>query len=126
MGVARPDSEFSLPSSATSHFATDEIKVEIEADMAVVSNLKDLETSFGRMIVRVKRHLKKCDLSEAKLFLCSVIGTEAFSGCENFVELLEKLQQQDHIDVFDIKLWCLKYVCCQMATLGVKGLNRSS
>ena len=65
------------------------------------SNLKDLEASFGRMIVRVKRHLDMCDLSEAKLFLHSAIGTNAFSECENFGELLEKLHQ-DHIDVFNI------------------------
>ena len=52
--------------------------------MAVVSNLKDLEISFGRMIVKVKRHLEKCDLSEAKLFLYSAIGTKAFSRCDNW------------------------------------------
>ena len=69
--------------------------------MAVVSNLKDLEVSFGRMVVRVKRHLEKCDLSEAKLFLYSVIGTKVFKRCENFGEILELLQQ-DHIDVFNI------------------------
>ena len=83
--------------------ANDEIKAEIEADVAVVSNLKDLEISFGRMIVRVKRHLEKRDLSEAKLFLYSAIGTKDFSGCDNFGELLEKLQQ-DHIDVFNISI----------------------
>ena len=71
--------------------------------MAVVSNLKDLEVSFGRMIVRVKRHLDKCDLSEAKLFLYSVIGTKAFNRCENFGEVLELLQQ-DHVDVFNISI----------------------
>ena len=55
------------------------------------------------MIVRVKRHLEKRDLSEAKLFLYSAIGTKDFSGCDNFGELLEKLQQ-DQIDVFNISI----------------------
>ena len=41
------------------------------------------------------RHLDKCDLPDAKLFLYSAIGTKVFSSCENFGELLEKLQQ-DH------------------------------
>ena len=93
----------SSPCPVSTHLATDENKAEIEADVDVVRNLKDLEISFGRMIVRVKRHLEKCDLSEAKLFLYSAIGTEVFSGCDNFGELLEKLQR-DHIDVFNITL----------------------
>ena len=57
--------------------------------MAVVSNHENLEISFGRMIVRVKRHLEKCDLSEAKLFLYSAIGTKDFSGCDNFDKLMK-------------------------------------
>ena len=96
-------STHSSPCPVSTPLATDEIKAEIEADVAVVSNLKDLEISFGGMIVRVKRHLEKCDLSEAKLFLYSAIGTKDFSGCDNFGELLEKLQQ-DHIDVFNISI----------------------
>ena len=89
--------------AASTPLATDEIKAEIDADVTVVKNLKDLETSFGRMIVRVKRHLDKCDLPEAKLFLYSTIGTKVFSGCDNFGELLEKLQH-DHVDVFNISI----------------------
>ena len=105
MSKPAPESATSpaTPPSSSAPIATDEIKAEIEADVAVVSNLKDLEISFGRMIVRVKRHLDKCDLSEAKLFLFSAIGTKVFSGCDDFGELLEKLQQ-DHIDVFNITL----------------------
>ena len=53
--------------------------------------------------MRVKRHLEKCDLSEAKLFLYSAIGTKVFSECDNFGELLEELQQ-DHVDVFNISI----------------------
>ena len=93
----------SCSSASTPPLATDEIKAEIIADVTVVSNLKDLEISFGRMIVRVKRHLDKCDLPDAKLFLYSAIGTKVFSSCENFGELLEKLQQ-DHIDVFNVSI----------------------
>ena len=89
--------------SEANSVTTDGIETEIEADVTVVNNLKELESSFGRMIVRVKRHLEKCDLYEAKLFLFSTIGTKVFSGCKNFGELLEKLQL-DHIDVFNISL----------------------
>ena len=96
-------SVFSPPLS--NPLATDENKAEIEADVNVVRNLKDLEGSFGDMIVGVKRHLEKCDcdLREAKLFLFSTIGTEVFGGCDNFGEVLEKLQH-DHIDVFNISI----------------------
>ena len=87
--------------SVTTEESKPEIMSEIEADVAVVSNLKELEASFGIMIV--KRHLQKCDLSEAKLFLYSTVGTTAFSDCENFENLLQQMQQ-DHIDVFNVSL----------------------
>ena len=58
--------------------------------MTVVSNLKELEASFGQMLVQVKHQLvlNKCDLSDALLFLDSVIGTEDFIGCDNFDKLI--------------------------------------
>ena len=103
--LATPPSSASTHSSAclvSTPLATDEIKAEIDADVTVVSDLNDLEGFFGHMIVGVKRHLEKCDLSEAKLFLYSVLGTKAFGGCDDFEELLEKLQQDCHIDIFNI------------------------
>ena len=91
------------PSSAP--VASDENKFEIKAAVALVSNLKELEASFSHILVQVKRLLvhNKCDLSEAKLFLYSTIGTKYFSGCDNFGELLKKLQQ-GHLDVFNISI----------------------
>ena len=96
----------SVPS--TSHFNSPvstpgEIKAEIEADVIVVRNLKELEISFGRTMVLVKRHLDKCDLSEALLFLDSVIGSDVFNECDNFGKLMRQLQR-DHIDVFNISI----------------------
>ena len=109
----------STPGSA-SPIATRRIAIEakIRADVAVVFNLKDLEASFGRMIVTVKRHLEKCDLSEAKSFLYSVIGNETFNRCENFGEILNQLQQ-DHIDVFNISILqqlvaCFDKICTEV------------
>ena len=106
--LATPPSSASTHSSAclvSTPLATDEIKA------TVVSDLNNLVTSFGCMIVRVKRLLEKCDLSEAKLFLYSVIRTKAFSGCDDFEELLEKLQQDCHIDIFNISI-LQKLVAC--------------
>ena len=95
------------PPSSTPILATNEneIKAEIEADMAVVSNLKELEASFSHMLVQVKRLLvlNKCDLSDALLFLDSFVGTEDFIGCDNFDKLMRQLQR-DHIDVFNISI----------------------
>ena len=103
--AAPPGSSTSSRSSAslisTPPIITDEFKAEIEADVAVVSNLKELEKSFGRMLVQVKRLLDKCDLSEALLFLDSVIGSDIFVGCDTFGKLMRQLQR-DHIDVFNI------------------------
>ena len=42
-------------SPVTPPLTTDEITAEIPADVAVVRNLKELEISFGRMLVQVKR-----------------------------------------------------------------------
>ena len=81
--------------------ATDETKAVIRADVAVVSNLKELEKLFGQMLVQVKRLLDKCDLSEALLYLDTVIGSEELNRCDNFGKLMRQLRQE-HIDVFNI------------------------
>ena len=81
----------------------EEFKVNIRADVTVVNNLKELEILFGRMLVQVKRQFKKCDLSDALLFLDSVIGRENFIGCDNFDKLMRQLQR-DHIGVFNISI----------------------
>ena len=93
----------STSSSTTPSSPTDEIKAEIKADVAVVRNLRELEASFSHMLVQVKRFLvqNKCDLSDALLFLDSLIGSEDFIECENFDKLIRQLQR-DHIDVFNI------------------------
>ena len=84
---------------------SEEIKAEIRADVAVVRELKELEGAFGYLLVQVKRLLvlNKCDLSDALLFLDSVIGSEEFIGCDNFGEVMRQLQR-DHIDVFNISI----------------------
>ena len=42
-----------------------------------------------------------CNLSEAQLFLDGVTGTDEFRSCENFNQLMLKLQQE-YIDIFNI------------------------
>ena len=88
---------------STPPLALDETKAKIEADVAVVNNLKELEILFGRTLVQVKRLFTKRDLPDAQLFLDSVIGSEDFVECANFDKLMRKLQQ-DHIDVFNISI----------------------
>ena len=75
VGVSKPAPESSATSPATPTVANDEIKAEIEADVAVVTNLKELEASFSHMLVQVKRLLinSKCDLSDALLILSLVL-----------------------------------------------------
>ena len=78
----------------------------IKADVVVVSNLKELEASFCRMLVQVIRLLvnNKCDLSQARFFLDSLIGSEEFTECENFEKLMRQLQRGHYIDVFNISI----------------------
>ena len=97
------------PTSTPTHSSafptyTDEIAAEIRADMTVVSNLKELEKSFGRMLVQVRRHLENCELSEALLFLNSSIGSDKCIGCNSFSKVLRHLQRNQHIDVFNISV----------------------
>ena len=107
--MSKPAPESSATSPATppslAPITSDEIKAEIEADVTVVINLKELEACFGKMLVQVKRLLvlNKCDLSDALLFLDSVIGSEDFIGCDNFDKLMRQLQR-DHISVFNISI----------------------
>ena len=100
-----PVYSLSTTSSAVLPLTSDEIKAEIKADIAVVGSLKELEGSLGYLLVRVKRLLilNKCDLSDALLFLNSVIGSEEFNRCDNFGKLMLQLQQ-NHIDVFNISV----------------------
>ena len=64
-----------------------------------------MEGSFGYLLVQVKRLLvrSKCDLSDALLYLDSVIGSEDFIECDSFDKLM-RLLQRDHIDVFNISI----------------------
>ena len=82
------------------------MKAKIKADEAVVRNLNELEESFSRMLVQVKRLLvkNKCDPSDASLFLDSLIGSEEFIECEDFDELMRQLQRDHYIDVFNISI----------------------
>ena len=108
--VSKPAPESSTTSPTTppssAPVTTDEIIAEIEADVTVVSNLKQLEASFSQMLVQVKRLLvlNKCDLSDALLFLDSFVGSEDFIRCDNFDKLMRQLLQRDHIDVFNISI----------------------
>ena len=103
-----------------------EIKADIRADVAVVSELKKLEGSFDNILVKIKRLLvfNKCDLSDAKLFLDSVIGSEDFIGCANFDKLMRQLQR-GHIDVFNISILQQLVACFDNHELneGIKAYN---
>ena len=119
----------SLPptiSSAVPHTYSDKVKAEIEADIAVVSNLKQLEASFGHMLLQVKRLLvlNRCDLSDALFFLDSFIGSEEYIRCDTFDRLLWQLQQ-NHIDVFNIS-FLQQLVACfdnQELTAAIQAYN---
>ena len=88
------------------HPSSDEMKAKIEADVAVVRNLRELELSFSEMLLQVKRLLvnNKCDLSDARFFLDSFFGSEEFIECEDFEKLMRQLQRDHYIDVFNISI----------------------
>ena len=94
------------PTTPPIHPSSDEMKAKIEADVAVVRNLNELEESFSRMLLQVKRLLvnNKCDLSDVRFSLDSLIGSEEFIECEDFDELMKQLQRDHYIDVFNISI----------------------
>ena len=80
----------------------EKIEAEIKADVTVLEELQELENFFYSTTVRIMRCLKlNCDLSEAQLFLNGVTDTDDFESCDNFNQLMRKLQR-DHIDIFNI------------------------
>ena len=90
------------PNPAAAAAAIANFGTEIKAGITVVKELQGLENSYSHMLVKVMRFLNtNCDLSEAQLFLDVATGTEEFSCCDNFYELVRQLQR-DQIDVFNI------------------------
>ena len=81
----------------------EEIEAEIKADVTVLKELQELENIFYYTTVRIMRCLIQlnCDLSEAQVFLNGVTGTDDFKSCEDFIQLMQKLQQ-DYIDIFNV------------------------
>ena len=94
----------SSPDTSPSPITTEEIEAEIKADASVMEALRELQRSFSRTLVKIKRFLQlhNCDLSDAQLFLDSLTGTKDFSRCDNFDKLLRLLQEQEYIDTFNI------------------------
>ena len=94
-----------LSSTTSSAVLSDKVKAEIRADIAVVGSLRKLEGTLGLVLVRVKHILilNKFDLSDALLFLDSIIGSEEFNECDSFGKLIRQLLL-NHIDVFNISV----------------------
>ena len=83
---------------------TEGFEAEIKAGTGVMEELRKLQRFFSETVVYVKDFLQhnNCDLSNARLFLDSLFGTQDFSSCDNFDELLRLLQEQEYIDTFNI------------------------
>ena len=98
----------SFSPSPSPPLTVEEIEAEIKADTDVMKELQDLQTSFCCTLVKIKRYLENnCELSDAKLFLDIFTETQNFRSCNNFEELIRRLEQ-DHVDTFN--------------TAGLKGL----
>ena len=88
------------PTSSSTSLGPNEIKAEIEADVAVVSNLKELEASFSRTCW-YKSNVFWSIASVTCLMLCYflvlLLVLKNFIGCGNFDKLIWQLQR-DHIE----------------------------
>ena len=94
----------SASSPQLSPVTTEGFEAEIKAGAGVMEELRKLQRFFSETVVYVKDFLQhnNCDLSNARLFLDSLFGTQDFSSCDNFDELLRLLQEQEYIDTFNI------------------------
>ena len=60
-----------------------------------------MESLFSHTLVKVKRYLQtNCDLSDAQLFLDTLLSDGDFSKCDSFDELIRQLDR-DYIDIFN-------------------------
>ena len=82
----------------------EKFELEVLADASVVLKLRDVESSFARMLSRFGSILKNCDdeLIEARRFLNRASGSREFSGCNDIDELLDKLCLGNYIDPFNL------------------------
>ena len=81
--------------------STAAIPVEVRANVRVVEQLQNLESSFSTMLTRVRRVIAKCDLMEVQFFLNDLLETRKFSNCGSFDSVLHQLRE-NHVDTFNI------------------------
>ena len=74
---------------------------DVEADVKVVRQIQDLESSFSKMLVNMMDVLANCNLPKMQFFLNDLFDTDEFSSCDTVDKLLRQLRQ-GHVDTFNV------------------------
>jgi len=88
---------------------TCDAKVVIKADGEKVRELHALVSDYSLMLMKFKRLLAGCDISDARFFLNNLLNTDIFTSCDNIEQLLNQLCHR-YVDTFNV------YYLQQLAT----------
>ena len=75
--------------------------MEIKADREKVQELHVLVSDYSLMLMKFKRLLAGCDISDARFFLNNLLNTDIFTSCENIEQLLNQLCHH-YVDTFNV------------------------
>ena len=86
---------------------------EIEADIKVVRQLCDLESTLSLMLTNIRKlHFDDCDISHAVFFLNDLLATEDFASCETIGQIM-KTMHHGYIDTFNVEHLAKVAVCLE-------------
>ena len=94
---------------------------DVEADVKVVRELQDLESSFSKMLLDMKDDLANCDISRIQFFLNDLFDTDEFSSCDTIDKVLRQLRQ-GHVDTFNVYYLQQLISQCQQSDTAIKSV----
>ena len=92
-----------LPQQANVETDSSIDKIELVADVSVISDLRHLESYFSNMMTDTREDLKKCDIEEIKFYLDDYFGVDEFQEYYTIDGVLRKLRC-DYIGTFNIRV----------------------
>ena len=95
----RPDDH--EPSCDDTPSSTD-VMPEVETDVKIVRELRDLECDLCLMLTKSRELLADCDVSKASFFFSNLFGTDDFDDCNDTKVLMNKLCRHGYIDTFNV------------------------
>lgn len=74
---------------------------ELEADVKIVEELRELGAKYCKLLLDFKKKLKGVKIDDAKFYLNQLLGTDDFTECVTMEDILNKLSR-NHVDTFNV------------------------